>query len=91
VIDLALAIPPELVDAVAERVIELLAERQELDGGDRWLRGAKQIADYIAAPVSRVNALSSAKRIPVHHDGAALVAHTAELDEWIRDGGGIRP
>jgi hypothetical protein len=58
---------------------------------DRWLRGAEQIAAYIAAPRSRVKALSSAGRIPVHHDGSALIARTSELDAWLRDGGGRRP
>lgn len=57
----------------------------------KWLRGAEQIAGYIGAPRSRVYALASARRIPVEHDGSALIAHTSALDEWLRAGGGKRP
>ena len=54
-------------------------------------RGADRIAAYIDCPRSRVYALTSARRIPVHHDGSALIARRSELDGWIREGGGRRP
>jgi hypothetical protein len=73
---------------VERRVLERLTERDE---GGRWLRGAKEIADHVGCAPDRIYALSSARRIPVHRDGSALVAHTAELDAWLRDGGGRRP
>jgi hypothetical protein len=87
---LALAIPPHLVEEIAQRAAELLAER-ETRRDDGWLRGAERIAGYIDAPASRVYALVSAGRIPVHHDGSALVARRSELDRWLRNGGGKRP
>lgn len=87
---LSLDLPPDLIDAIAERVAAILAERQE-PAEDGWLRGAESIAAYIGAPRSRVYALTSAKRIPVHHDGAALIARRSELDTWLREGGGRRP
>ena len=48
------------------------------------------MVEYIAAPVSRVYALSSCKpsRIPIKRDGSALIARKSDLDEWVRDGGG---
>jgi hypothetical protein len=58
---------------------------------DGWLRGADKIAAYIDSPRSRVYALASARRIPVHHDGSALIARRSELDQWLRSGGGRRP
>src|SRR5690606_22294843 len=58
---------------------------------DRWLRGADKIAEYIDAPRSRVYALASAGRIPVHRDGSTLIARTSELDKWLMSGGGRRP
>ncbi len=58
---------------------------------DGWLRGAERIAEYIDAPRSRVYALTSAGRLPVQRDGSTLIARKSELDEWIREGGGIRP
>lgn len=89
---LAVELPPELLEQIAERAAGIAAEHlQPADGTGRWLRGAKAIAEYIDAPVSRVNALSSAKRIPIERDGSNLLAHTDELDSWIRNGGGKRP
>jgi hypothetical protein len=61
---------------VADELVERIAER---------------IAAYIDSPRSRVYALASARRIPVHHDGSALIARRSELDAWLRTGGGRRP
>jgi hypothetical protein len=41
------------------------------------------------ARVERVYALASAGRIPVHHDGSALIARRSELDDWLRSGGAL--
>lgn len=87
---LALSVPSELVEAIAERAAELVGERIDT-AEDGWLRGADAIAAYIGAPRSRVYALASAGRIPVERDGSSLLAQRSALDRWIRDGGGIRP
>lgn len=89
----SIPVPEELIEAVAMRAAELVLERQGDAGGDadRWLRGADAIADYIAAPASRVYALASAGRIPVERDGSALLAKASALDAWIASGGGRRP
>jgi hypothetical protein len=87
---IAIALPPEAILAIAEQVATILGERQ-LPAEDAWLRGAGAIAEYIDSPPSRVYALASARRIPVHRDGSALIARRTELDAWIRDGGGRRP
>lgn len=87
---IALALPDDVVEAIAERAATIIADRRGEDD-DGWLRGADHIARYIDSPRSRVYALASAKRIPVHHDGSALVARRSELDHWLRNGGGRRP
>ncbi|HMC50322.1 MAG TPA: hypothetical protein VKH20_06715 [Solirubrobacterales bacterium] len=84
-----LDIGDELVERIAQRAAELV--RQNGEGEDGWLRGADKIADYIDSPRSRVYALVSARRIPVHHDGSALIARRSDLDGWLRSGGGRRP
>lgn len=89
-VPLALALPDDLVEAIAERAAEIVAGRRA-QPADGWLRGADRIAAYIDCPRSRVYALASARRIPVHHDGSALVARRSELDRWLRGGGGLRP
>lgn len=78
------------LQALADRLRPLLTATPT-DRNDRWLRGADQIAEYIGAPRSRVYALTSARRIPIERDGSALIARTADLDEWIRAGGATRP
>jgi len=81
----------ELVERIARRAAELLTVQPREAADDGWLRGAERIASYIDAPRSRVYALVSAKRIPVHHDGSALIARRSELDKWLLRGGGRRP
>jgi hypothetical protein len=83
---LTLDLPPDVIEAIAERAAELLAERQPV-ADDGWLRGAEQIATYIDSTPSRIYALTSARRIPVEHDGAAIVAKRSTLDTWIKEGG----
>jgi hypothetical protein len=90
---LTLTVDDRLIDRIAQRAAELLARRQgdAATGEDGWLRGADKIAAYIDAPRSRVYGLVSARRIPIHHDGSALVARRSELDAWLLNGGGRRP
>jgi hypothetical protein len=85
-----LNIGDELVERIAERAAELVARRRDETAADGWLRGADKIAAYIDAPRSRVYGLVSARRIPIHHDGSALIARRSELDAWLLNGGGRR-
>jgi hypothetical protein len=89
---LHLALPDEVLEALAQRVAAILADR-EAPAADGWLRGADAIASYIDAPRSRVYALATCNppRIPVERDGSSLLARRSDLDRWIRDGGGVRP
>jgi len=89
IMGLSVDIGDDLVERIAERAAALVAGRQETTG-DGWLRGADKIAAYIDSPRSRVYGLVSARRIPVHHDGSALVARRSELDAWLLNGGGRR-
>jgi hypothetical protein len=89
--DLAQALLDALDDDALDALAERLRPRLSVQPDDGWLRGAKAIAAYIDAPKSRVDALSSAGRIAVEHDGSALIARKSDLDAWIRNGGGKRP
>jgi excisionase family DNA binding protein len=81
----------ELVERIAHRAAQLLAEQSGEPAEDAWLRGADKIAAYIDCPRSRVYALASANRIPIYRDGSALIAKRSELDTWLQRGGGLRP
>ena len=86
---LSLAVPPELVEAVAERVAELLVERHAPEP-EPWI-GVEQAADHLACPKSRLYALVSAGRIPHRKDGSRLLFRRTELDDWLEQGGAKRP
>ena len=86
---LALELPPELLEHLAERAAAIVAERLE-PAAEPWI-GVEQAAEHLAAPVSRVYALASAGRIPLERDGSRLMFKRSELDEWVRAGGAKRP
>ena len=88
---MTLAAPAELVERIAARAAELVAERLE-PTEDRWMN-VDEAAHYLGCPKSRVYALASCKpaRIPFERDGSRLVFKRSELDAWIRAGGGKRP
>jgi hypothetical protein len=87
---LRLEIDAELIEQIAVRAAEIVKGEGDRPSEDGWLRGADRIASYIDAPRSRVYALASARRIPVHRDGSALIARRSELDRWLLQGGGLR-
>jgi excisionase family DNA binding protein len=78
--------PAELVEAIAQRAAELVAERQP-DG----YMNVDQAGEFLACKRDRLYALVSAGRIPFHKDGSRLLFDRGELREWVRNGGGRRP
>jgi hypothetical protein len=90
-VGIAIDIGDDLIEQIAERAAKLITDRRSETTGDGWLRGAEKIGAYIDAPRSRVYGLASARRIPVHHDGSALIARRSELDAWLLAGGSRRP
>lgn len=92
---LALELPDELVEQVAERVAAILAERQR-ETGDESPRVSGYLdvagaAAFLACPSSRIYALVSAQRLPVHRDGSRLLFDRAELRAYVAAGGARRP
>jgi excisionase family DNA binding protein len=86
---LALELPPELVEQIAQRAAQLVAEqRAAVDDGYVDVAGA---AEFLACPSSRIYALVSANRIPHHRDGSRLLFDRGELRDYVRNGGAKRP
>ncbi len=87
---LAIVIPPqavdELVESVADRVLELL----NVQAGDAWIRGEAAAADYLDCKKSRVGEFVRRKEIPHHRDGRWVMFRRSELDVWVRAGGAKR-
>lgn len=84
-----LKLPPEAVEAIAQRAAEIVAERSSAEP-DGFLDAAGA-ADFLACSTSRIYTLVSAERIPVHRDGSRLLFDRAELREYVANGGARRP
>lgn len=68
---IAVALPLEAIEAIAERAAEIVHERlrAEQDVGSPWLYGAKAAAEYLRWPVGRVYKLTAARVMPAHRVG----------------------
>lgn len=84
----AVDLPDELIERIAERAAELIAERAVEPVGYMDVAGA---AKFLACPTSRIYSLVSAKRIPHHRDGSRLLFDRGELREFVYHGGARRP
>jgi excisionase family DNA binding protein len=85
---LSLSIPTEVLDAIAERVAERLSTREPDPAGFLDVAGA---ASFLACPLSRIYALTSAGRLPVYRDGSRLLFDPSELRAYVANGGARRP
>ena len=79
-----------MLDAIAERVAQLMCEREEGDKHTPWLT-VEEAAERIRAPKSRLYALVSKRAIPFEKDGSRVLFHRDQLDQWVREGGATRP
>jgi excisionase family DNA binding protein len=75
---LALPLPDELVEAIAQRAAEIVVE--ELGDGSPWLT-REAAARYLSLPVSR---LEKDKQIPCYREGRRVLYHRDELDAYLR-------
>lgn len=82
--------PPALIEVIAERAAELIAERQAGPVEDGWMT-VDEAAAHLRCPKSRIYSLVSARRIPFEKDGSRTLFLRSELDVWLRNGGGRRP
>ena len=55
-----------------------------------WMN-AREAADYLRCPISRVRKLTSTGELPVEHDGRRVLYHRDALDAFVRSGGAISP
>lgn len=74
-----LAVPPELVEAVALRVAELLTDRLPAAHADGYL-DVDGAAAYLACPRSRIYDLVQLGRIAPRRDGRRLLFTRSDLD-----------
>jgi excisionase family DNA binding protein len=81
---LALAIPDEVVERIAERAAEMLADRLAADG-EPWI-GVDHAAEHLACSRKRIYDLVAQRRVPVRRDGRRLLFRRSELDAALEEG-----
>lgn len=87
--ELTLHLPDELVERVAVRAAELVAERNG-QAPDSWLSVA-EAAEHLRCTTSRIYSLVSARRIPHEKDGSRVLFRRSTLDAWVEQGGAKCP
>jgi excisionase family DNA binding protein len=78
---LVLRAPPELVDAVADRVLELMGERGLLEP-DSWLT-VQEAAEYMRCAPQRIYDLVRAGKLLPCRDGRKLLFRRSDLDRYL--------
>lgn len=87
---LTLALPDELLEELAERVADLLAERNAPTEAEGFL-DVTDAAAFLSCKSSRVYALTSSGRLPHYKDGSRLLFDRDELRAYVANGGARRP
>lgn len=80
--DLSLGVPPEFVEAVAQRAAEILAERQGAPEPMPYLT-VDEAAGYLRCKPKRVYDLCSQRRLPFVKDGSRTLLRRTDLDTYL--------
>lgn len=87
---LTFAVPPDLVEAIAERVVELLRDERSLQAEKQsqspWLT-VDQACTYLGFSRDSLYKLTAARAIPFRkkEGGQGLRFHRDELDSWMQN------
>jgi excisionase family DNA binding protein len=82
-VNATLHLPPELLEQIAQRAAELLAD-QVAPVRDYLTSG--EAADYMRCSKQRVYDLTSASRLPVCKDGSRSLYRRCDLDAYLAGG-----
>jgi excisionase family DNA binding protein len=77
---LSLGVPSNLIEAIAERTADLLAQRVP-DQPEPYLN-VEQAAEYLAATTDRIYDLRR-QGLPAFKDGTRLLFRRDDLDDWL--------
>ncbi|HEV3071413.1 MAG TPA: helix-turn-helix domain-containing protein [Solirubrobacteraceae bacterium] len=84
-----LKVPDVFVQAIAERVADLLADTPRRAGRPEPWIGVNEAAEHLACPTSRIYDLVSQRRITPRRDGRRLLFKRSHLDAAIEMGNGL--
>ena len=79
--NVAVELPDAVLEAIASRAADLLAERQTASASP-WL-DTKGAAEYLAAPVSRIHDPVQLGKLTPRRDGRRLLFRAADLDRYL--------
>lgn len=80
----AITLPPELIEAVAARVAEMLAERQR--PAEHEMLTVGEAAELLCCRRQRLYDLSSQGKLPCLRDGSRLLFRRSELVSYLEGG-----
>jgi excisionase family DNA binding protein len=83
--DLSLPLPPEFLEAVAERAAAILAERQVEQAPAAPYLTVAEAAEYLRATPKRIYDLTGQRRLPFVKDGTRTLLRRADLDAYLAD------
>jgi excisionase family DNA binding protein len=77
-------VPPEAVEAIAQRAAELVIEQVETASRSarEWL-SVEAAAEYLGCNKQRIYELRSAGRLPRHREGGRAIVRRADLDALV--------
>jgi excisionase family DNA binding protein len=78
----ALSITPDLVDAIAVRVAEVLDGRLRPLPPEGWI-GVEDAAAHLACKPQRIYDLVSQRRLPFRRDGRRVLFRRSDLDGYL--------
>jgi len=81
---LSLALPDELVETIAERVVELLTERQPQPTPE--LLTVAETAEFLRCGKQRIYDLVSQRRLPHSKDGSRVLIRRTDLVAYLDRG-----
>jgi excisionase family DNA binding protein len=79
----AVTIPPELLDAVAQRAADLVVERLRSTRTESPYLSVAEAADYLRAKPQRIYDLLSSRRLTRFKDGSRVLLLREELDSYV--------
>jgi excisionase family DNA binding protein len=83
--ELAIAIPPNMIEAIAERAAELVLETlAERAGAASPYLTIPEAAAYARCKRQRIDDLLSARRLTRYKDGRRTLVLKAELEAWLQ-------
>lgn len=83
--EITLTLPPTALEAIARRVLELLAEEGSANGAaslPEYLN-VEEAAEYLRCSKQRIYDLLSARRLPKYRDGSRVLLKRSDLDSYL--------